>query len=164
MRLNKGSLFDPRFTREMGKVKRAGMTSSVLVRRRKLESDPEKAVWDSAQGKYIGSDFRTLWTGPARVQPGVDWRSKGYEFGDTTTVFQACRIDIPFVDGVWDSQVPEDQHFFNDEDQIIVLHNFFPNLDPLKRFAFVVRNPLMGGNASSMSTLCDVELKGGIDR
>lgn len=140
------------------------MTSLVLVRRRKPEGSLGAAEWDYEAGRYRGSDFTTLWAGQARVQPNKDWRAKSYEFANMTTAMQACRFSLPLMDGVWNGFLaPEDRHF-EDEDQIIIEHNFFPGLDAIKRFTFIVRNDLISGNAGLQNILADVDLKGGINR
>jgi len=162
--LNTRSVFDPRFSEAFARTGQAAMTSSVLVRRRKPEGAAGAAEWDYSLGKYRGSDFVTLWAGQARVQPNKDWRAKSYEFANMTTAMQACRFSLPLMDGVWNGALAEEQRHFEDEDQIIIVENFFPGLDAIKRFTFIVRNDLISGNAGLQNILADVDLKGGISR
>jgi len=143
------------------------LTSSVLVRRfaKGIDADAASAVWNYDTGSYgTPSDYVTLGVGRARVQPNKDLSARSYEFGDEMTVFQAVRIDVSWVDWAWDTALPADEREFRDEDQILITRNFFPNLDSIKKYIFIVRNPLMSGNAHWQNLLCDMNMKGGISR
>lgn len=158
--LNRRSVFDPRFQRGMAFVDEKADTSSVLVRRRTAASI---APWDfDTGGRPDDGDYKILWTGPARVQPNKDWRARGYVFGDETVVFQACRFRLPLANGVWADDIDDADKFFLDEDQVIITETSFKNLERLKRYIFVVRNPLISGNGFQQNLLADVNLKSGL--
>lgn len=160
-RLNGRSVFDPRFAVGMAGVTEKSMTSSVLVRRRKPGA-PTK--FDFSTGVRSGDpDYDMLWTGRASVTPNKDWRARGYQFGSETTVFQAVAFQLPLARGTWNPDLADDQHVFRDEDQVIITANFFPNLDQISSYVYVVRNPLMSGTAFVQDLLCDVDLKSGFN-
>lgn len=162
MALNTRGIFDPRFTKAFARVDQGGMSSSVLIRRRKPSVAEDKAVWDYSTGDYVGSDFDLIWTGPARVQPSQDWRAKDYTFADTTTATNAVRFVLPLIrGGMWADGVA---HELNMEDQVIITDLAFEGLDAMKRYAYSIRSPLMSGNAGSMKALCDVDVKYGVNR
>lgn len=153
------SIFDARFTRAIAQVAEGAMTSSVLIRRWK-PSTHSGSRFDFDEGENRAtSSFQNLAIAPARVQPSKDWRARGYEMGNESVVFQAARIQIPLATINWNDSLPGPERDFRDEDQVIILENFFPALEGIKRFVFVVRNPLISGNAGSQNLLCDANLK-----
>ena len=159
MPLRSRSIFDPRFTSAIASVAEGGMTSSVLIRRF-LPSSNASTRFDFDEGKNESSyAFLALGIAPARVQPSKDWRARGYEMGNEPVVFQAVRFQIPLTTIEWNEDVPVEERDFRDEDQLVILQNFFPALEKIKRFVFVVRNPLISGNAGSQNLLCDANLK-----
>lgn len=160
-RLNRRAIFDPRFTKAFAVVQEGSMTSSVLIRR-PVPGDAKPAHNFDSGIRPTANRYTELFRGQGRVVPNKDWRARGYEFGDESTVFQAVRIDVPLVGGEWlATSLPRE---FRDEDQVIIEANFegYKGLDPLLRYLFIVRNPISSGVAGQQNLLCDVDLKGGL--
>ena len=169
-RLNARSIFDPRFTERFAFTAEKGMTSVIQIRRRKAAA---VGAWNFDTGtRPAESDYEILWQGMARPQPNKDWRARGYTFGDSTTVFQACRFQVSLAENDWDVDAEplarrgwdpaHTEHVLRDEDQIIIAHTFWGNLERIEDFIFVIRNPLISGNAAVQNILTDVDLKGGV--
>lgn len=159
-RLNTRGIFDPRFTRSIAVVGEGAFTCSVLVRRPVRATSSAHNFDTGVRG--LANPFQPLWSGPARVQPNKDWRARGYEFASETTVFQAVRFQLPLVDGEWESGLDQSQMEFRDEDQVLITATAFPEVEMIKRFVYVVRNPTVSGNAGLQNLLCDVDFKGGV--
>lgn len=155
--LNRRTVFDPRFTAGMGRTANASMTNKVLIRRPKQST--EQGKWDYDLGAYIGTDYTELATPLARVQPNKDWRARSEFFGNDLTAFQAVRIDIPLAYIEWGDEVSGDERYIIPQDEIIVTRSFFPNLEMLTNYVFVVRNSLPSGNAHQFNLLCDANLR-----
>lgn len=176
MVLNGRSMYDPRFQRALAFTDNSAMISSVLVRRQLTPSvgGVPSEVWNYATDSYIAnpalppgsSDYLNLWAGPAVVDPDKDWRARTYELGGEGVVFHAVHFSLPLNGGLWNPQLETDQipHSFLDGDQVLISGNFFAELEPIKKYIFVVRNPLVGSTAPVASLLCDVNLKGGVNR
>ena len=46
----------------------------------------------------------------------------------------------------------------------LITRNFFPHLEAIQKYIYLVRNPITSGNAHWQNLLCDVDLKGGLSR
>jgi len=155
--LNSRGIFDPRFTAHVAVTSEAGMTSSVLVRRRPVNRPIPEG---------FGPDpypFVDIWRGPARVHPKKGDAATSAEFADVATGFQAVTFDLPLIDGEWLIEEGA-QRRFDMSDQVVVEANAFPGLDFLKDYVYVVREALGSGYASERHLICDVDLKGGPNR
>lgn len=164
-RLNGRSVFDPRFQNSFGVMTDRTQTSVIRVRR----ATGTIGEWNYDTGKRDDTGFVDIWRSMSRVQPNKDWRSRGYEFGDESTVFQAVRFQWSLVE----AQKLEEKGYhlptgwltdeirdIRDEDQIVIEENYFKNLDNIKNFVYTIRNPLTGSNAPLQNVLTDVSLKG----
>lgn len=160
-RLNSRGIFDPRFTRGIAVVGEGAFNVSVLVRR-PVRAPGSQHNFDTGE-RGPAEPFQSLWSGPARAQPNKDWRARGYEFAGETTVFQAMRFQLPLVDGEWEVGLDQSQMEFRDEDQVLITATAFSKLEMIKRFVYIVRNPIVSGNAGLQNLLCDVDLKGGVN-
>lgn len=159
-RLNRRGIFDPRFPRAIATVGEGAFTCSVLVRR-PVRAAGSQHNFDTGE-RGPSEPFQKLWSGPGRVQPNKDWRARGYEFGGETTVFQAVRFQLPLADGKWEVGLDQAAMEFRDEDQVLITATAFPEVEMIKRFVYIVRNPIVSGNAGLQNILCDVDLKGGV--
>ena len=176
MVLNGRSMYDPRWQRALAFTDNAAMVSSVLVRRQLavVPGGVSAEIWDYATNSYIpnpalptgASNYLNLWAGPAVVDPDKDWRARTYELGGEGVVFHAVHFSLPLAGGLWNPQLEVDhvEHSFLDGDQVLISGNFFDELEPIKKYIFVVRNPIIGSTAPVASLLCDVNLKGGVSR
>lgn len=156
MALNNRGIFHPKFTRAIGRVAEGAMTASVLIRRVNPEVQPG---WTFESGMpQLDGRFTDILRARARVQPNLDWRAKGYNIGNATTVFQAVKVDIPMAERIWVNDELDEIEVL-DGDQIIVEDVYFPAIQPLTKFVFTVRNPVNSSNAPQWNILCDLDLK-----
>lgn len=156
MGLNTRGVFHPKFNRALAVQAEGAMTASVLIRRVNPESTPG---FDFNSGTPRLEDrFTPLLRAKARVQPNLDWRAKGYNIGNATTVFQAVKFDIPMAERIWENPGLKDIQVL-DGDQVVVEETYFPGIQKLTDYVFTVRNPMNSANAPQWNILCDLDLK-----